>query len=117
MNYVCYHLHSDYSLLDSCTKFEDYLKCAKELGQTAIASTEHGNIYNWVTKKQLCDKYGIKYIHGVEVYLTQSLTNKIRDNYHTILLAKNLEGVREINRLVSLSNQDDHFYYKPRLTF
>ena len=117
MNYVCYHLHSDYSLLDSCTKFEDYLKRAQEFGQTAIASTEHGNIYNWVSKKQLCDKYGIKYIHGVEIYLTQQLTPKIRDNYHTILLAKNYDGVKEINRLVSLSNQPDHFYYKPRLTF
>lgn len=116
-NYVCYHLHSDYSLLDSCTKFEDYLKRAKELEQTAIASTEHGNIYNWVSKKQLCDKYGIKYIHGVEIYLTKQLEPKVRDNYHTILLAKNYAGVQEINRLVSLSNQADHFYYKPRLTF
>ena len=116
-NYVCYHLHSDYSLLDSCTKFEDYLKLAKELGQTAIASTEHGNIYNWVTKKQLCDKYGIKYIHGVEIYLTSRLEPKVRDNYHTVLLAKNYEGVKEINKIVSMSNQPDHFYYKPRVSF
>lgn len=41
----------------------------------------------------------------------------VRDNYHTILLAKNMDGVRELNELVSLSNRDDHFYYKPRISF
>lgn len=116
-NYMCYHLHSDYSLLDSCTKFEDYVKRAKELGQTAIASTEHGNIYNWISKKQICDKHGIKYIHGVEIYLTKQLEPKVRDNYHTILLAKNADGVKEINKIVSLSTRADHFYYKPRISF
>lgn len=68
-----------------------------------------------------CDSQGIKYLHGVECYLTKSLVGadgaKIRDNYHTILIAKNYDGVMEINRLCSLSTQPDHFYYKPRLTF
>ena len=50
--YTVYHLHSDYSLLDSCTKFEEYVNKAVELGQKAIASTEHGNIFNWVKKKE-----------------------------------------------------------------
>ena len=44
-----------------------------------------------------CDAKGIKYIHGVECYLTEQLEPKVRDNYHTILLAKNYEGVKEIN--------------------
>ena len=78
-------------------------------------------MYSWVEKKMYCDSQGIKYIHGVECYLTQSLIGadgaKIRDNYHTILIAKNYDGVMEINRLCSLSTQPDHFYYKPRLTF
>lgn len=68
-----------------------------------------------------CDEQGIKYIHGVEIYLTARLLNnegsKIRDNYHTILLAKNYEGVKEINRLCYIASQPDHFYYKPRLSF
>lgn len=68
-----------------------------------------------------CDEQGIKYLHGVECYLTKSLVNdegnKVRDNYHTILIAKNYDGVMELNRLCSLSTQSDHFYYKPRLTF
>ena len=60
---------------------------------------------------------GLKYLHGVEVYLTAALEPKQRDNYHTILIAKNFEGVKEINTLVDLSTQSDHMYYKPRITF
>ena len=60
---------------------------------------------------------GLKYLHGVEVYLTAALEPKQRDNYHTILIAKNFEGVKEINTLVDLSTQPDHMYYKPRITF
>ena len=116
-SYVTYHLHSDLSLLDSCTKYQDYINLAVQNKQPAIAFTEHGNIFQWVEKKLYCDSQGIKYIHGVECYLTESLDTKIRDNYHTILLAKNEAGIREINSLVSVSYQDDHFYYKPRITF
>lgn len=137
-------------MLDSATKFQDYIDRAVHLGQTAIAFTEHGNIYQWVAKKMACDKAGIKYLHGVECYLTEQLyeypdanelwreaqsgrneqdakkvlaemmesgKKKVRDNYHTILIAKNYDGILEINNLVSLSNRDDHFYYKPRITF
>lgn len=116
-NYVVYHLHSDYSLLDSCTDFKDYINKAVELKQKAICFTEHGNIYNWCTKKAECEKAGLKYLHGCEVYLTKQLEPKVRDNYHTILIAKNYDGVKEINKLISISNQEDHFYFKPRITF
>lgn len=125
-NYTAYHVHTELSLLDSATKFEDYIAKAVELGQTAIAFTEHGNIYQWVAKKIACDKAGLKYLHGCEVYLTEKLLltdprtgeqNKVRDNYHTILIAKNYTGLQEMNELISRSSQDDHFYYKPRITF
>lgn len=116
-NYTVYHLHTECSLLDSCTNYKLYVDKAVELGQTAIAFTEHSNIYNWIEKKMYCNEKGLKYIHGVECYLTRTLDEKIRDNYHTILLAKNYEGVKEINTLIDLSTQEDHFYYKPRLTF
>jgi DNA polymerase-3 subunit alpha len=59
----------------------------------------------------------IKYLHGCEVYLTESLSDKIRDNYHTILIARNLNGVKELNYLIDLSTYEDHTYYKPRITF
>lgn len=116
-NYVVYHLHTEQSLLDSCTNYKGYVDRAVELGQKAIAFTEHGSIDNWVEKKMYCDANGIKYIHGVECYLTEQLEPKVRDNYHTILLAKNYEGVKEINRLCYIATQPDHFYYKPRLSF
>lgn len=60
---------------------------------------------------------GLKYLHGVEIYLTASLDEKVRDNYHTILIAKNFEGLKEINLLVDKSTRPDHMYYKPRITF
>ena len=87
------------------------------MGQVAIAFTEHGNVFNHIEKKMYCDEQGIKYIHGVECYLTEQLEPKVRDNYHTILLAKNYEGVKEVNRLCYVASQPDHFYYKPRLSF
>lgn len=120
-NYVMYHCHSDYSLLDSCTKFEDYVDLAVKNGQKAIASTEHGKPLGWVSKKLYCDKQGVKFIYGVEIYLTEFLRdsagNKVRDNYHTVLLAKNEAGVHELNKLVSLSCDKEHFYYVNRITF
>lgn len=116
-NYSPYHIHSDYSLLDSCTKWEDYVDYAKELGQTAIASTEHGKPLGWVSKKMYCDKVGIKFLMGVEIYLTENLNEKIRDNYHTVLIAKNYNGVKELLKAVSISCQEDHFYYTNRMTF
>ena len=116
-NYTVFHLHTEQSLLDSCTNFKDYVDRAKELGQTAICFTEHGNIFSWVEKKMYCEEQGIKYLHGIECYLTQTLEENIRDNYHTILIAKNYEGLKEINRLCYTSTRPDHFYYKPRISF
>ncbi len=117
MKYLLYHLHSDYSLLDSCTNPQTYCDMVKRDGGTAIAFTEHGLPRGWVSKKIYCDSIGLKYIHGVEIYLTENLYPKIRDNYHTVLLARNLEGVKEINRLMELSTNEDHFYYTNRISF
>lgn len=117
MNYIPFHVHSDLSLLDSITSFNAYIDRAKELGIKAMAFTEHGNVYNWMQKKEYMNKNGIKYIHGAEFYLTETLSEKIRDNYHIILLAKNWDGVKEINKLSSISwEKDGHFYYDPRIT-
>ena len=95
-NYVTYHLHTEDSLLDSCTNYKDYVDYAASLGQKAICFTEHGNIYNWYKKKSYAESKGLKYLHGIEVYLTERFKNpddpddkNIRDNYHTILIAKN----------------------------
>lgn len=110
-------MHSDYSLLDSCTKFEEYVDLAVENGFKAIASTEHGKPQGWVSKKMYCDEKKIKFIHGVEIYLTESLEDKVRDNYHTVLLARNAAGIIELNKLVTMSCDKKHFYYTNRISF
>ena len=114
--YVPYHLHSDYSLLDSCTNYRDYVDLAVQQGMPAIAFSEHGKLSGWVKKKQYCDEKGIKYIHAVEVYITEQLEPKTRDNFHTILIARNLDGVREINSVISKSFDEQHFYYTNRIS-
>lgn len=116
-NYVAYHTHTDYSLLDSVTDYKDYVDLAVELGQKAISFSEHGKPLNWVSKKKYCEEKGIKYIHSVEIYLTENLAEKVRDNYHTILIAKNYEGVKELNAIVSKSTDEEHFYYVNRISF
>lgn len=115
-NYTVYHLHSWYSLIDSCTSPKEYIEKAKELGQKAICFTEHGNIYNWFEKKKLCEENGIKYLHGIECYVTETFEEKIRDNWHTILIAKNYDGFVEINNLFYKSHSEDHTYYKHRIS-
>ena len=87
-NYTIYHAHSDLSNattnIDSVTKYEDYIKLAAELGMKAFAFSEHGNIFEWVNKKQAIEAAGMKYIHAIEAYITMTLEEKVRDNYHCV---------------------------------
>lgn len=121
-NFTYIHLHSDLSNgvtnIDSTTKYDDYIEKAKECGMRAMAFTEHGSVFSWVNKKRHIEAAGMKYIHGEEFYVTETLDEKIRDNYHCSLYAKNYEGVLELNLLSSKSfnRTDGHFYYTPRIT-
>ncbi len=121
-NYTVYHLHSDLSngvtSIDSVTKPDQYIEKAKECGMTALAFSEHGSIFSWVKKKEHIETAGMKYIHAEEFYITKNLDEKIRDNRHCVLIAKNYDGVLELNRLSSLSfnREDGHYYYVPRIT-
>lgn len=112
-----YHCHTEYSLLDSCTKYQDYVDLAVANGSKALSISEHGKPLNWTEKWNACKQAGIRYIHSVEIYLTESLNEKIRDNYHTVLMARNMDGVRELNALISKSCDKEHFYYTNRITF
>lgn len=122
-NYTVYHLHSDLSNgvtnIDSVTKFGEYINRAKECGMKAMAFSEHGSVFEWWHKKSAIEAAGMKYIHAVEAYLTSDLSEKIRDNYHCVLLAKNYDGFLELNQLVSdsFNRKDNHFYYVPRISF
>jgi len=115
--YIPYHVHTEYSLLDSCDKPQAYIDLAVRDGLKAISFSEHGKPLNWTEKYGACKKAGIRYIHSVEIYLTESLDEKVRDNYHTVLMARNMDGVRELNALVSKSCDEQHFYYTNRLSF
>ncbi len=116
-SYVMYHCHTEDSLLDSATRYQEYVDLAVENNQKALSISEHGKPLQWTEKWAACKKAGIRYIHSVEIYLTETLEEKVRDNYHTILMAKNMAGLLELNKLVSMSTDPDHFYYKNRISF
>ncbi|NBI30986.1 PHP domain-containing protein [Chengkuizengella marina] len=126
-NYFLYHVHSDLSnpttsmSVDSVTKFKQYLDLAHQLEMKSFCFSEHGSVLNWISKKEEIEKRGMKYIHANEIYVTENIDKErglIRDNMHYMLIAKNYEGVKEINRLTSISNnrEDGHYYYNPRLS-
>ena len=116
-HYTMYHCHSMYSILDSATHYQDYVELAKRDGMTALSISEHGKPLNWCEKWNACKQAGIKYMHSVEIYLTESLEQRVRDNYHTVLIARNMDGLRELNAAISRSCDPDHFYYVNRMTF
>lgn len=104
--------------IDSVTPYNDYVFKAKECGMSALGFSEHGSVMEFYHKKCLIEENGMKYIHGCEAYVTETLDEKIRDNMHTVLIAKNFEGFKELNKLVSKSftRTDNHFYYVPRIS-
>ena len=118
--FVHLHTHSHYSLLDGLTKVEDMVDIAKKNGQTAIALTDHGNMYGAIEFYKTAKKAGIKPIIGVEAYMTAgSRHDKVAETgqkryYHLILLAKNLQGYKNLIRLVTIANLEG-YYYKPRM--
>lgn len=116
-SYTMYHCHTEDSLLDSCTKYQEYIDLVVRDGGRALSISEHGKPLNWTEKWNACREAGIKYIHSVEIYMTETLDEKIRDNYHTVLIARNMDGVKELNSLVSMSCDGEHTYYKNRITF
>ena len=122
-NYTVLHCHTMLSNgvtnIDSVTKYTDYINKAVECDMKALAFSEHGSFFEYLHKKEACEKAGLKYIHAAEFYVTKSLEEKVRDNYHCLLIAKNYEGFKELNKLSSISfnREDGHFYFAPRITF
>ncbi len=115
--YSSLHNHSHYSLLDGYATPKEYLEQAKEIGLKAFAITEHGNEYSWCYFDKIKKNYPeIKMIYGVEFY--ECFNTEIKDKeskyFHLVVLAKNEEGRKAINKLVTKSNLEG-FYYKPRV--
>jgi DNA polymerase-3 subunit alpha len=105
--------------IDSVTDYHDYAEYAASLGMKAMAYSEHGSVFGWLKKKETVESLGMKYIHAEEFYVTETLQEKVRDNYHCVLIARNYDGVKELNKLSSIgfNRNDNHFYYAPRITF
>lgn len=114
-SYSSLHNHTMYSLLDGYSTPEEYLKRASEIGLKAFAITEHGNEYSWCYFDKLKEKYpDVKMIYGVELY--ECFDTSVKDNirFHLIALAKNEQGRKALNTIVTKSNLEN-FYYKPRV--
>ena len=120
-NFVHLHVHSDYSLLDGCCRIDKLIDRVTELGMSAVALTDHGNLYGAIDFYQQAKAKNVKALIGCELYLveTSRLEKKGRTDdegktiFHLGLLAKNLTGYQNLLKLVS----DAHlkgFYYKPR---
>lgn len=113
-SFVHLHNHSDASLLDGLSKVEDIIKRAQELGHTHIAVTDHGNLFNaWAFYKEATKK-GIKPIIGLEAYICNDIKEHNRKQNHITLLAKSAQGVRTLNKLLTIANSEG-FYYYPRI--
>ncbi|MCR4316114.1 MAG: DNA polymerase III subunit alpha [Planctomycetes bacterium] len=118
-DFVHLHVHSGYSLLDGQTTPENLAAKAKEHGMSALALTDHGNLFGAIEFYDACKKEGIKPIIGMEGYVTRvSRHTRTREepNFHLCLLAKNHAGYQNLMKLSSEAYLTG-FYYKPRLDF
>ena len=119
MSFVHLHVHTEYSLLDGACRIDKIAQRAKELGQTALAVTDHGVMYGAVAFYKACKEAGIRPIIGCEVYVApRAMTDKAHgtdnDYSHLILLCRNEQGYRNLCRLVS-AGFTEGFYMKPRI--
>ncbi|MCI8331215.1 MAG: DNA polymerase III subunit alpha [Clostridiales bacterium] len=118
-DFVHLHLHTEYSLLDGASRIKDIPEAIEQLGQKAVAITDHGNMYGVVAFYKACKARGIKPIIGCEVYMAaanrqEKKKNPYGDNYHLILLVKNETGYKNLISMVSKSYTEG-FYIKPRI--
>lgn len=119
MSFVHLHVHSEYSVLDGLSKVTAIVDRAKELGQPAVALTDHGVMFGVIDFFNAAKKAGIKPLIGMEGYLARRTRfdkdpNKDKSPYHLLLLAQNQTGYQNLLKLASLS-QLEGFYYRPRV--
>ena len=119
MAFVHLHVHTEYSLLDGACRVDRLAEAARDMGQTAIAITDHGVMYGAVAFYKACQAAGIKPIIGCEVYVApRNMTDKTHgldgDYSHLILLCQNETGYKNLCYLVSAAFTEG-FYIKPRI--
>ncbi len=125
-NFVHLHLHSEYSLLDGANRIDPLVARIKELGMTAVALTDHGNLFGAVEFYTKAKKAGIKPIMGIEAYVTPDTNGRPGDRrdrtysgtqdggHHLVLLAENNIGWQNLLKLSSDAYVNG-FYFRPRM--
>ena len=119
MSFVHLHVHSEYSLLDGACRIDGMMDRVKELGQSAIALTDHGVMYGCIDFYKAAKAAGVKPIIGCEVYMARRrMSDRIHgidnDPYHLVLLCENRTGYENLCYLVSEAFLHG-FYGKPRV--
>lgn len=119
MSFVHLHVHTEFSLLDGANRISNMMEYVKEIGQNAIAITDHGVMYGVIDFYRAAKAAGIKPIIGCEVYVARRTrfdkVHSLDSNpYHLILLCKNEQGYRNLIHMVSLSFSEG-FYNRPRV--
>ena len=119
MSFVHLHVHTEYSLLDGACRISGIMDRVKELGQTAVAITDHGVMYGCIDFYKAAKAAGVKPIIGCEVYVTRrTIADRIHgidnDPYHLVLLCKDRKGYENLCLLVSEAFMHG-FYGKPRV--
>ena len=119
MSFVHLHVHSEYSLLDGACRISGMMDRVKELGQTAIALTDHGVMYGCIDFYKAAKAAGIKPIVGCEVYVARrGMEDRVHgidnESYHLVLLCENRKGYENLCLLVSEAFGRG-FYGKPRV--
>ena len=119
MAFVHLHLHTEFSLLDGACRIKNLAERVRELGQEAVAITDHGVMYGVIDFYRACKSAGIKPIIGCEVYVApRTRFDKVHeldsDARHLVLLCRNEEGYRNLSYMVSQAFTEG-FYIKPRI--
>lgn len=117
--FVHLHLHTDYSLMDGAMKTEDLFKQCEAHGFKKIAVTNHGNVINMPQIIKDGAKKGVQVIPGCELYVSWDYPRTVMDKdkyqaYHMVALAKNMNGYRNLLKLVSEGHLTGK-YRKPRV--
>lgn len=116
--FVHLHSHTEYSLFDGISRIGELVSHVKEMGQTALAITDHGVMYGAVYLYKECIKQGIKPIIGCEIYVTRGgrfdkSGNGKEKLAHLILLAENNEGYQNLIKICSKA-WTEGYYHRPR---
>ena len=119
MPFAHLHVHTEYSLLDGACRIKGLAKRVRELGQTAVAVTDHGVMYGAIDFYRACKAEGVKPIIGCEVYVAPRTRFDKQHEFdaearHLVLLCENEEGYRNLSYMVSKAFTEG-FYIKPRI--